>query len=122
VRRVTDILNEISSASQEQSAGIGQVNDAVAQMDTVTQQNAALVEEAAAAAQAMQEQAQRLLEAVAVFRLEGGATSAVAAVPAPAPRASAPRPAPVKRPAIATAPRKPATAPRAGANGDWEEF
>jgi methyl-accepting chemotaxis protein len=111
VRRVTDILNEISSASQEQSAGIGQVNDAVAQMDTVTQQNAALVEEAAAAAQAMQEQAQRLLEAVAVFRLEGGAASAAAAS-APAPRPAAPRSVPVKRPAIAATTRA----------GDWEEF
>jgi methyl-accepting chemotaxis protein len=112
VRRVTDILNEISSASQEQSAGIGQVNDAVAQMDTVTQQNAALVEEAAAAAQAMQEQAQRLLEAVAVFRLEAGATGAVAAAPvlAPRPAAPAPRSVPVRRPAIAATP------------GDWEEF
>jgi methyl-accepting chemotaxis protein len=120
VRRVTDILNEISSASQEQSAGIGQVNDAVAQMDTVTQQNAALVEEAAAASQAMQEQAQRLLQAVAVFKVDGTAP----ATPAPAPRASAPAPrsVPVKRPAIAASPRKPAAAPRASAGSDWEEF
>jgi methyl-accepting chemotaxis protein len=69
VRRVTDIITEISAASDEQRQGIGQVNDAVAQMDTVTQQNAALVEEAAAAASAMQDQAASLAEAVRVFVL-----------------------------------------------------
>jgi methyl-accepting chemotaxis protein len=69
VRRVTDILNEITSASQEQSAGIEQVNEAITQMDAVTQQNAALVEEAAAASQSMQDQAARLSAAVAVFKL-----------------------------------------------------
>jgi methyl-accepting chemotaxis protein len=128
VRRVTDILNEISSASQEQSAGIAQVNDAVAQMDAVTQQNAALVEEAAAASQAMQEQAQRLLQAVAVFRLEAGAAGAASAAPAPAPRAAAPAPRsmPARRPAIAATTRaaKPAAGGRAGASADsdWEEF
>ncbi|WP_059412480.1 methyl-accepting chemotaxis protein [Cupriavidus basilensis] len=69
VKRVTDIMGEISAASAEQSAGIEQVNQAVTQMDTVTQQNAALVEQAAAAAGSMEEQAQRLKEAVASFRL-----------------------------------------------------
>jgi methyl-accepting chemotaxis protein-1 (serine sensor receptor) len=69
VRRVTDIMGEITSASAEQTAGIGQINVAVAQMDQVTQQNAALVEEAAAAAGAMHEQAQRLAAAVGVFRV-----------------------------------------------------
>ncbi|SOZ70621.1 chemotaxis sensory transducer protein [Cupriavidus taiwanensis] len=69
VRRVTDIMGEISAASAEQSSGIEQVNQAVTQMDTVTQQNAALVEEAAAAAGSLEEQAQRLKEAVATFRL-----------------------------------------------------
>ncbi|WP_306391988.1 methyl-accepting chemotaxis protein [Telluria beijingensis] len=72
VRRVTDIMGEISAASQEQSAGIEQVNGAVAQMDEGTQQNAALVEETAAASQAMQEQAARLAQAVAVFRIDAG--------------------------------------------------
>ncbi|NYI02317.1 methyl-accepting chemotaxis protein [Cupriavidus plantarum] len=69
VKRVTDIMGEISAASAEQSAGIEQVNQAVTQMDTVTQQNAALVEQAAAAAGSLEEQAQRLKEAVAIFRL-----------------------------------------------------
>jgi methyl-accepting chemotaxis protein len=69
VQRVTDIMGEITSASVEQTAGIEQVNVAVTQMDQVTQQNAALVEEAAAAAEAMQEQARGLAEAVSVFRL-----------------------------------------------------
>jgi methyl-accepting chemotaxis protein len=69
VKRVTDIIGEITAASQEQSTGIEQVNQAIAQMDQVTQQNAALVEEAAAAAQSMQEQAANLVEAVSVFRL-----------------------------------------------------
>ena len=72
VRRVTDIINEISSASEEQSQGIQQVNQAVSQMDSVTQQNAALVEEAAASAASLETQAQRLREAVAVFKLQTG--------------------------------------------------
>ncbi|KAA0179412.1 MCP four helix bundle domain-containing protein [Cupriavidus cauae] len=69
VKRVTDIMGEISAASAEQSAGIEQVNQAVTQMDTVTQQNAALVEQAAAAAGSLEEQAQRLKQAVSTFRL-----------------------------------------------------
>ena len=72
VKRVTDIMGEISAASEEQSSGIDQVNRAVSQMDEVTQQNAALVEEAAAAAGSLQEQAQRLAEAVAVFKVNIG--------------------------------------------------
>jgi methyl-accepting chemotaxis protein len=70
VRRVTDIMGEISSASQEQRSGIEQVNLAISQMDQVTQQNAALVEEASAAAQSMTQQAQVLNESVAVFRVD----------------------------------------------------
>ncbi|RZA32981.1 MAG: HAMP domain-containing protein [Lysobacteraceae bacterium] len=72
VRRVMDIIGEISTASAEQGAGIAQVNVAVGEMDTVTQQNAALVEEAAAAAQELRDQSQALNEVVAVFKLEGG--------------------------------------------------
>jgi methyl-accepting chemotaxis protein-1 (serine sensor receptor) len=68
VQRVTDIMAEIMAASVEQTAGIEQINEAVVQMDQVTQQNAALVEEAAAAAEAMQEQAAQLAQAVSVFR------------------------------------------------------
>ncbi|WP_198120228.1 methyl-accepting chemotaxis protein [Massilia rhizosphaerae] len=70
VRRVTDIMAEISAASTEQSAGIEQVGAAIHQMDRVTQQNAALVEQAAAATESMQEQARSLAEAVAVFKLD----------------------------------------------------
>jgi methyl-accepting chemotaxis protein len=77
VRRVSDVIAEITSASQEQSAGIEQVNGAIAQMDQVTQQNAALVEEAAAAAGAMQEQAGELARSVSVFRLPAGAAAAL---------------------------------------------
>jgi len=71
--RVSDIMGEINSASTEQSAGVTQVSEAVSQMDHNTQQNAALVEESAAAAASLKEQAQRLVQAVAVFRLERGA-------------------------------------------------
>ncbi|MBN9358358.1 methyl-accepting chemotaxis protein [Herbaspirillum huttiense] len=69
VRKVSDVVAEITSASREQSQGIQQTNDAVAHMDQATQQNAALVEEAAAGAQQLQEQAARLAEVVALFRL-----------------------------------------------------
>lgn len=68
VQRVTDIIDEIASASHEQSRGIEQVNQAIGQMDEVTQQNAALVEQAAAAAASMEEQAAHLRSAMAVFR------------------------------------------------------
>ena len=70
VRRVTDIVGEISAASQEQSTGIEEVNRAITQMDEVTQQNAALVEEAAAAAQSLQDQAGKLAQVVSVFKLD----------------------------------------------------
>jgi len=69
IRRVTDIMGEISSASVEQSSGVAQVGEAVSQMDQVTQQNAALVEESAAAAESLKTQAQQLVQAVAVFQL-----------------------------------------------------
>ena len=72
VRRVTDIMAEIQAASQEQTQGIEQINQAITQMDQVTQQNAALVEEAGAAAASLQEQASGLLQAVSVFKLAGG--------------------------------------------------
>jgi len=70
VKRVTDIMGEISSASEEQSAGIEEVNRALSEMDSVTQHNAALVEEAAAAAGSLEEQAHRLNEVVAIFRIQ----------------------------------------------------
>jgi methyl-accepting chemotaxis protein len=72
VQRVTDIISEISAASQEQSSGINQVNDTVTSMDDVTQQNTALVEEAAAAAESLMEQAEELLNTMGVFNLDEG--------------------------------------------------
>jgi len=69
IKRVTDIMGEISAASVEQSSGVSQVGEAVAQMDQATQQNAALVEESAAAAESMKIQAQQLVQAVSVFKL-----------------------------------------------------
>ncbi|PPT25487.1 hypothetical protein XabCFBP2524_22485, partial [Xanthomonas axonopodis pv. begoniae] len=84
VQRVTDIMGEISAASQEQSAGIEQVNLTVTQMDEATQQNAALVEEATAAARAMEEQAGQLSDAVSIFKVQQVAAVATAAKrPAP---------------------------------------
>jgi len=71
VKRVTDIMEEISSASLEQTAGIEQINQAIMQMDEVTQQNAALVEEAAAAAQSLEVQSSNLVDVVSVFKTEG---------------------------------------------------
>jgi methyl-accepting chemotaxis protein len=76
IQRVTDIVGEISSASNEQNAGVGQVSEAISQMDQATQQNAALVEESAAAAASLQQQAGQLVQAVAVFRLSGLSASA----------------------------------------------
>ena len=72
IRRVTDLMGEISSASVEQSAGVSQVGEAVTQMDQATQQNAALVEQMSASAASLRQQAQELVDAVAVFRLRAG--------------------------------------------------
>ena len=125
VQRVTDIMAEISAASQEQSAGIEQVNQTVVQMDETTQQNAALVEEATAAARAMEEQAGQLADAVAIFRLDNQVSAAMKAVAA--------RVEPV-RVATAVARPQPVPAPapvrRTGSNAstfvasdsDWQEF
>ena len=83
VRRVSDIVSEISSASVEQSTGVTQVGEAVSQMDQATQQNAALVEESAAAAESLRQQAQQLVEAVAVFKLDAAGGSGAGARPMP---------------------------------------
>ena len=115
VRRVTDIMGEIASASVEQSAGIEQVNQAIAQMDQVTQQNAALVEEAAAAAESLQSQAGALAEAVSQFQM-GGAV----AQPLPAVTASV-RMAPTRLPASRQAATRHAPLKRETQEG-WEEF
>ncbi|WP_330935800.1 chemotaxis protein [Burkholderia multivorans] len=91
---MTDIVGEISSASEEQSTGIEQVNTAVSQMDQVTQQNAALVEQAAAATQSMAQQITELRQAVAVFKIANMVPSAPMLV---APRSQPHRPAPTTR-------------------------
>jgi len=143
VKRVTDLISEITSASLEQSSGIGQINDAVTQMDHGTQQNAALVEESAAAAASLRDQAGRLIQAVSVFRLSAAETVQVieqarapdrapgmarpATPPArkvaaakPAPAAAARPPVPAARTAAAPVP---ASAPKSrDGKDDWEEF
>ena len=81
VRRVSALMAEIAAASEEQSSGIAQVNGAVTQMDQVVQQNAALVEEAAAATDSMRDQARALLAAVGRFRLDEAPTAPRLAVP-----------------------------------------
>ncbi|WP_409026836.1 methyl-accepting chemotaxis protein [Janthinobacterium sp. SUN098] len=126
VHKVSSIVGHISSASDEQRAGIEQVNQAISEMDHVTQQNASLVEEAAAAAEAMQEQAARLADAVSVFR-----TAQVDAIAAPAPRPAVRRPVPPKaaraparlsvKPAAPHARQVPAGKQRPG-DDEWDEF
>ena len=145
VQRVTDIIGEIRSATSEQSQGIAQVNTAMNQLDQMTQQNSALVEESTAAADSLREQAMKLTQVVALFRVNGS-TSAPAPAPAsrpaaaprpavaPAVRAATPRPALAKAPA-APRPAAPSTAPAAAlppkasspkpaadSNDDWESF
>jgi uncharacterized phage infection (PIP) family protein YhgE len=126
VSSVTDIMAEITAASQEQTSGIEQVNQAITQMDQATQQNAALVEEASAAAQAMQEEADRLAQAVGTFRLNGNtAQRAAASRVAPGAAAVTALAAPVHRVARAatSAPRQAQrSAPVAAAGDGWEEF
>jgi methyl-accepting chemotaxis protein len=108
VQRVTDIIGEITAAAVEQSEGIAQVNVTVSQLDQMTQQNAALVEQSTAAAESLRDQAHRLIEVVSVFRVSGQANvTASSARPAPAPRSTPtvgalPPPAPHAR---ATAPK-----------------
>ncbi|MRW90083.1 methyl-accepting chemotaxis protein [Duganella sp. FT80W] len=123
IQRVTAIMADIQAASSEQTAGIEQINRAIVQMDQVTQENAALVEQSAAASESMQDQARKLAELVSVFRVEQAAAAAAAApalVRAPA----------VSRPKTVTArpaaPRLPLPAPRKASvkelTTDWEEF
>ena len=119
VQRVTDIMGEITAAAAEQSDGINQVNSAVSQLDQMTQQNAALVEQSAAAASSMREQAQRLAQVVAVFKLDG-AQHGTAGTPSlsTAPRkplAAPPRPRQLSAPVKALAAAKPKPAAKAPA-------
>jgi methyl-accepting chemotaxis protein len=118
VKRVTDIMGEISAASTEQSQGIEQVNQAIAQMDETTQQNAALVEEAAAAAESLQDQAGSLAQAVSVFKLNGGGGRLGRAVAAPARRSERP----ASLPAPERAMRKLSPNANSGPEDEWEEF
>ncbi len=138
IRRVTDLMGEINAASSEQASGVAQVGEAVTQMDQATQQNAALVEEMAAAAGSLSSQAQELVQAVAVFKLDAsqsGASAYSTPTARPAPKAAPVRmPAPARKPtAFKAAPAKPAAlhAPNppkpvktasAGAEDDWESF
>ena len=145
IRRVTDIMGEISAASSEQSAGVAQVGEAVTSMDQATQQNAALVEEMAAAASSLRNQAHELVQVVAVFKLSG---EQARPAPAPAVLASPPRPAPAQpaavaarapakpaiprppapaaakpaAPALASAPQPAPRNPQKGGDDDWESF
>ncbi|MDX8120467.1 methyl-accepting chemotaxis protein [Janthinobacterium sp. GMG2] len=124
VRRVTDIMAEITSASNEQETGIEQINQAITEMDAVTQQNAALVEEAAAASEALQDQAGILAEAVSVFKLDG--TQALPPAQVQAIRAPARAPAkPAAAPRVTAAPAR--KAGKAGtlavvADAEWEQY
>ncbi len=151
IRRVADIMGEISAASSEQSSGVSQVGEAVTHMDQATQQNAALVEEMAAAASSLNQQAQELVNAVAVFTLGHGHASGM--VSSAAPSRSAPSRAPASgsyrapqnkvghsgggasgasrsagksaAPSLAAPPASsPSPAPRAAASSDddWESF
>ena len=134
VRRVSDLIGEITASSTEQRDGISQVNQAVANLDQMTQQNAALVEESSAAAAAMHEQAQRLAQVVAVFNVGSGAAlaarpAAKAAMPAPQAKAGAASARPqIAKPApkpVAAAPARIASAKApvaAGGDDDWESF
>jgi methyl-accepting chemotaxis protein len=135
VQRVSDIIGEITAAAAEQSDGIGQVNTAVTQLDQMTQQNAALVEQSAAAAESLKDQAMRLAQVVATFRLAGGSaasavqpavlasqTLALARTRTATAKAAAPKSA--ARPAAPATPRPTPTpvAQATAASGDWETF
>jgi len=141
IRRVTDIMGEISAASNEQSLGVSQVGEAVSQMDQTTQQNAALVEQMAAAASSLRSQAKELVQTVAVFKLSqdqyhvmpshttqissnaGSASSRK--TPERIAAATVQKPALAGKPKALVAPVKPAAAPsktKTEAGGDWETF
>ena len=144
IRQVTDIMGHISTASDEQSLGVSQVGEAVTMMDQVTQQNAALVEEMAAAASSLKSQAQDLVQTVAVFKLSSGGNDSLAALPTarvrshPAPAASfkgsdrrtsgVPKGAAARSQPAASAKAtplpapKPAASPAATSDADWETF
>ena len=117
-KRVSDIVNEILSASLEQSAGIEQINQAIAQMDEVTQQNAALVEEAAAAAGSLQDQAARLSDVVGVFKVDAAAADRGQFATH---RAAATKPAIPAAMARSVRPSRPARHLATAVTSDWEQ-
>ncbi|MPQ59738.1 methyl-accepting chemotaxis protein [Duganella sp. FT27W] len=126
VHKLTSIVGEITTASREQEMGIEQINEAITSMDTVTQQNAALVEEAAAATSALQEQAGKLAQAVSVFKLDEMASAATAA-----PVRKMTRPVAALKPAVKAPVRQLASAPKPAPatkfssqvkEAEWEEF
>jgi methyl-accepting chemotaxis protein len=122
IKRVTDIMGDISVASVEQSTGIEQVNQAIGQMDQVTQQNAALVEEAAAAAESLQDQAAHLSQVVSVFQLDATrTTAATVTATALAIRPGKSAPAASARPALAPSGSL-RNKTKASAADDWETF
>ncbi len=144
IRQVTDIMGQISTASEEQSLGVSQVGEAVTLMDQVTQQNAALVEEMAAAASSLKTQSQELVQTVSVFKIGSDGRDSLAALPTAQVRAHPPkthvfkgaerrtagvpkgaaarnhRPAAVKPPAPLPAPKT--ASPTATSDADWETF
>nr|WP_315426895.1 methyl-accepting chemotaxis protein [uncultured Albidiferax sp.] len=127
IRRVTSIMGEISAASSEQSAGVSQVGEAIIQMDQVTQQNAALVEEMAAAAGSLNTQADELVGTVAVFQLPGGSSPSALAARAHAPNRAplqAPKPAiaAARSPMLSSKPAAPKALPKAKTAADGEEW
>jgi methyl-accepting chemotaxis protein len=121
IQRVTDIMSEITAASQEQTVGIEQINMAIAQMDEVTQQNAALVEEAAAASQSMQEQAGGLAAVVGFFKTGASASAPARAPVVPMAHARQRSQAPAVKPALAGRPARIAQA-KAAVGDEWEKF
>ncbi len=145
IRRVTDIVAEISAASNEQASGVSQVGEAVQSMDQVTQQNAALVEQMAAAASSLKSQAHDLVQVVATFKIKDGEQAAHAPARLVAPAASKPvasmqlanrsahaapdkkpggfsKPASLPKPAASPKPTEPPKAMAKGGDDDWETF
>ncbi len=130
IQRVSDIVAEITSASVEQSSGVQQVGQAITQMDQTTQQNAALVEESAAAAESLRTQAQQLVNAVAVFKLSSGSGAVPAAYasnsarrsPAVAKKVSITAPKAKAAPAAVAKPALTANPPAKTSSDEWESF
>ena len=127
IKRVSDIVAEISSASEEQSRGVSQVGEAITQMDQVTQQNAALVEESAAAAESLKQQATQLVGAMAVFKVDAHApVAANAPSPAQVERRGPSRATNVTRPGFGKVKKSPDAAPAQAeaktGTDDWSSF